>query len=118
MVDELPGVLYTYRTTHKTAIGETPFALAFCHEAVVLAEIMISIHRIEYFNEEQNDEQMCLNQDLLAEKREITTEYHYRVATIRTRMCECSQFRWVNQSTKDSSQGVFGLNWERPYRIL
>lgn len=39
-------------------IGETPFALAFGHEA---AEISIGLHRIMYFNEEQNDKQMCLN---------------------------------------------------------
>ncbi|XP_024039207.1 uncharacterized protein LOC112097847 [Citrus clementina] len=51
-VDELPGVLWAYRTTHKTATGETPFALAFGHEAVVPAEIGVGTHRTEYFNEE------------------------------------------------------------------
>ena len=33
-VDELPRVLWAYRTTHKTSIGETSFALAFRHKAV------------------------------------------------------------------------------------
>ena len=69
-VDELPGVLWAYRTTHKTATGETPFALAFGHEVVVPAEIGIGTHRTEYFADEQNDEQICLNLDLLKEKRE------------------------------------------------
>ena len=38
-VDELPGVLWAYMTTHKTTTGETPFALAFGHEAIVPVEI-------------------------------------------------------------------------------
>ena len=44
-VDELPGVLWAYRTTHKTSTGETLFALAFGHEAVVPAEIGTTTHR-------------------------------------------------------------------------
>lgn len=44
-VDELLGVLWTYQTTHKTATGESPFALAFGHEAVVLAKIRVGTHR-------------------------------------------------------------------------
>lgn len=34
-VDELVVVLWAYKTTHKTAMSETPFALAFGHEAVI-----------------------------------------------------------------------------------
>ena len=68
-VDELPRVLWAYRTTHKTATGETPFGLAFGHEAAILAEIGVGAHRTEYFNEEQNDKQMCMSLDLLEEKR-------------------------------------------------
>ena len=69
-VDELPGVLWAYRITHKTATGETPFALAFGHEAVIPAEIGVGTHRTEYFNKEQNDEQIYMSLDLLEEKRE------------------------------------------------
>ena len=43
-------------TTHKTAMGETLFALAFGHEKVITAEIGVGTHRVEYFDEEQNDE--------------------------------------------------------------
>lgn len=70
-VDELPGELWAYRTSHKTATEETPFALAFGHEAVVPAEIEVTTHRIEHFKESENNEQMCLNFDSLAEKREL-----------------------------------------------
>ena len=69
-VDELSGVLWAYKTTHKTATGETPFALAFGHKAVVPAEIGTTTHQIDHLNDQENNEQMCLNLDLLIEKRE------------------------------------------------
>ncbi|KAL5579016.1 hypothetical protein UlMin_011458 [Ulmus minor] len=36
--DELPGVLWAYRTTAKTSTGETPFSLAYGTEAVIPVE--------------------------------------------------------------------------------
>ncbi|XP_052292053.1 uncharacterized protein LOC127900838 [Citrus sinensis] len=127
-VDELSGVLWAYRTTHKTATGETPFALAFGHEAVVPAEIGTTTHRTGHFNEQENDEQMCLNLDLLTEMREQAAErsviYQQRVARYYNQKVNIRQFgvgdwvlRRVNQSTKDSTQGVLGPNWEGPYRV-
>ena len=35
--DELPGVLWAYRTTVRTPTGETPFRLAYGSEAVIPA---------------------------------------------------------------------------------
>lgn len=127
-VDELSGVLWAYRTTHKTATGETPFALAFGHEAVVPAEVGTTTHRTDHFNEQENDEQICLNLDLLMERREQAAErsvtYQQRVARYYNQKVNIRQFRvgdWVlrrvNQSTKDSTQGVLGPNWEGPYRV-
>ena len=37
--DELPGVLWAYRTTVRTPTGETPFKLAYGSEAVIPAEV-------------------------------------------------------------------------------
>ncbi|XP_024036873.1 uncharacterized protein LOC112096894 [Citrus clementina] len=116
------------RTTHKTATGETPFALAFGHEAVVPAEVGTTTHRTDHFNEQENDEQICLNLDLLMEMREQAAErsvtYQQRVARYYNQKVNIRQFRvgdWVlrrvNQSTKDSTQGVLGPNWEGPYRV-
>ncbi|XP_052297233.1 uncharacterized protein LOC127902365 [Citrus sinensis] len=127
-VDELSGVLWAYRTTHKTATGETPFALAFGHEAVIPAEIRTTTHRIDHFNEQENDEQMCLNLDLLTEKMEQAAErsviYQQRVSRYYNQKVTVRQFKvgdWVlrrvNQNTKDSTQGVLGPNWEGPYRV-
>lgn len=78
-VDELPGVLWAYRTTHKTTTRETPFALGFVHEVVVPVEIEMDTHNTKHFSEGQNNLQMCLNLDLLVEKKELalrrTVEY-------------------------------------------
>ena len=83
-VEELSGVLRAYRTTHKTATGETPFALAFGHEAVVPVEIGTTTHRTDHFDEKENNDQMCLNLDLLTEKREQASKraaiYQQRIA--------------------------------------
>ncbi|KAL2241093.1 UNVERIFIED_CONTAM: Gag-Pol polyprotein [Sesamum indicum] len=38
-VDELPGVLWAYLTTPRTATGETPFCLVYGTEAIIPAEI-------------------------------------------------------------------------------
>ncbi|XP_022880890.1 uncharacterized protein LOC111398188 [Olea europaea var. sylvestris] len=43
--DELPSILWTYRTTHRTTTGETPFMLAYGIEAMVPVEIRLPSHR-------------------------------------------------------------------------
>ena len=102
--------------------------MAFGHEAVVPAEIGTTTHRTDHFNEQDNDEQICLNLDLLTKKREQAAErsviYQQRVARYYNRKVNIRQFKvgdWVlrrvNQNTKDSTQGVLGPNWEGPYRV-
>lgn len=56
------------------ATGETMFALAFGHEAVMPANLGITMHWTGHFNKNENNKQICLNQDLLAEKRELGLE--------------------------------------------
>ena len=57
-IDELPRVLWAYRTTRRTATGETPFAMAFGVEAVIPVEIGLPSFRTENYNEEASAEQM------------------------------------------------------------
>ena len=49
-VDELPNVLWSYRTTPRTSTGETPFNLVYGSEAVVPTEIGMPTYRVDYFN--------------------------------------------------------------------
>ena len=48
-LDELPTILWAYRTTPRTATQETPFALTYGAEAVIPAEIGMSSGRVQYF---------------------------------------------------------------------
>ena len=69
-VEYLPEVLWAYRTTRKSVTQETPFALAFCTEAVDLVEVGLKSPRIELANIKHNEEVLRLNLDLLEEKCE------------------------------------------------
>ena len=48
--DELPSVLWAYRTTARTLTGETPFRLAYGTDAVILAEVGLTSYRVENYN--------------------------------------------------------------------
>ena len=67
--DELPGVLWAYRTTVKTPTGETPFKLAYGSEAVILAKVHMASHMVKEYQVEENKVQLCLNLDLIDEVR-------------------------------------------------
>ena len=64
-VEQLPEILWAYRTTHKTATGETPFALTFGTEAVIPVEIGVALPRVANYYEATNDSQLAINLDLL-----------------------------------------------------
>ena len=44
-VEELPRVLWAYKTTKHSSIGETPFAMVYSIEAVILTEIGLATLR-------------------------------------------------------------------------
>ncbi|XP_077215527.1 uncharacterized protein LOC143850108 [Tasmannia lanceolata] len=69
-VDELYHVLWAYRTTPRTATGESPFNLSFETEAVIPVDIGIPSPRIVNFNEQLNVDGLRVNLDLLEEVRE------------------------------------------------
>ena len=66
-LEELPIILWTYRTTTRTPTGETPFNLTYGTEAVIPVEIGFLSPRIEFFYEHNNDNQLKLNLDCLDE---------------------------------------------------
>ena len=67
--DELPSVLWAYRTTVRTPTGETPFKLAYGSEAVILAEVHMTSHKVRKYQVEENEEQLHLNLDRMDEVR-------------------------------------------------
>ena len=77
--NELPNVLWAYRTTMRTPIGETPFRLTYGTEAVIPVEVGVFSTRRTTFSKEENDDKLRVNLDYLDEVRDkassIMTEY-------------------------------------------
>ena len=69
-VEELPHVLWMYRTTPCRFTGETPFSITYGAEAVILLETSFPTSRTSLFNPSDNDEQLTMNLDLIEENRE------------------------------------------------
>ena len=81
--EELPGVLWAYRTTMRTPTGETPFKLAFGTKAVIPVEVrMLSLKRTCY-DERSNDEGLKLTLDCLLKVRDDAAQ---RMALYQERM--------------------------------
>ena len=53
--DELPGVLWAYRTTVRTSTRETPFKLAYGSEAVIPTEVHMASHRVKGYQVKENE---------------------------------------------------------------
>ena len=126
--DELPGVLWAYRTSAKTSTGETPFSLAYGTEVVIPAEVGLLTARTEHITEEDNQQSLQHELGLLDEKREQVlirvAAYQNQVTrhfnkNIRVRQFNVGSWvlRRVFQNTKEVGVGKLGPNWEGPYQI-
>ena len=127
--DELPSVLWTYRTIARTPTGETPFQLTYGADAVILAKVGLTSYRVQNYIEDKNEEAMRLQLDLVDEARATAEQRlaryqnlmskHYN-AKVRHRDFQIGDLvlRKVMGAVKDPSQGKLGPNWEGPYRII
>ena len=82
--EELPNILWAYRTTPKRSKGETPFSLTNEGEAMISAEISLCSTRVSRFIPVENKEIMVKQLDSLEECRESATirlaEYQQKLA--------------------------------------
>ena len=69
--EELPNVVWAYRTTQKRSTGETPFSLTYEAEVVTPAEINLCNAQVDGFA--QNNLMMAKRLDLLDECWEAAT---------------------------------------------
>jgi ribonuclease HI len=81
--EQVPGTLWSYRTTPRTATQETPFCLVYGSEAVLPAEIAVTSFRVQHYSTELNDEARRLDLDLLDAKRE---EAHAKIISYKARV--------------------------------
>ena len=127
--DELPGVLWAYRTTVRTPTRETPFKLAYGSEAVIPAEVHMANHRLMMYQDKDNEEQLRLNLNLIDEVRidveHKTTKYKNLMARQYDAMVKPRRFnigdlvlKKVPLATKNPAHGKLGPNWEGPYKII
>ena len=126
--DKLPKVLWAYRTTSRTFMGETPFSLAYEVEAMIPMEVGIPSLRHETYNLEENHALMCYELDLLEEKHDLaalrTASYkrqfeRYFNSKVEERTLKEGDLilRKVLPNTKEVNDGVLGPNWEGLYVI-
>ena len=65
-------MLWAYRTTKRSSIGETPFAMVYGTEAVIPTEIGLPLLRSDItYIPDVNQNQLLLNLDLAEETRLI-----------------------------------------------
>ena len=127
--DELPGVLWAYRTTVRTLTGETPFKLAYGSEVVIPAEVHMANHKVVKYRDEDNEEHLRLNLDLIDEVRtnaeQRTARYKNLMAKQYNVMVKPSRFnlgdlilKRVSLATRNPAYGKLGPNWEGPYKVI
>ena len=126
--EELPNVLWAYRTTPHRSTGKTPFSLTYGAEAVIIAKVNLCSARIDGFNPVQNEMMMVERLDLLEEYREAAVirlaEYQQKLAQRYNRDVNAREFdagdlvlqRAVG-NMRDTNTGKLALTWEGPYRV-
>ncbi|XP_075670389.1 uncharacterized protein LOC142640190 [Castanea sativa] len=72
-VDELPRVLWSYRTTPRRLTRETSFSMTYRAEAVISLELGFSALRTDQFNTEENNCLLLDSLDVAEERREVAT---------------------------------------------
>ena len=119
--EELPSVLWAYRTTARTPTGQTPFQLAYGSEAVIPAKVGLTSYRVDNHDERRNDEAMRLQLDLLDEVRATAEQSlaryqnlmakHYN-SKVRHRDFQDKDLilRKVMGASRDPTQGKLGPN--------
>ncbi|XP_064992508.1 uncharacterized protein LOC135629242 [Musa acuminata AAA Group] len=126
--DELPSVLWSLRTTPKTAIGESPYSLTFGTEAVLPPEVAISTLRTRSYDEEISNEGLRASLDMLEERRADAhlkaLSYKRAVARVYNRKVRPRPIklddlvlRKTEVSDPTRARGKLAPKWEGPYRV-
>ena len=127
--EELPNVLWAYRTTARAPTGETPFRLTYGTEAVIPVEVGVASTRRTTFNEVENDDKLRVNLDCLDEVKDKAssrmTECQRKMAEYYDKRVKLRQLdigdlvlRKVTTAIKDPTQEKLGPTWEGPYRVV
>ncbi|WKA11779.1 hypothetical protein VitviT2T_029246 [Vitis vinifera] len=127
-VEELPDVLWAYRTTPGRPTGNTPFALTYGTDAVIPTEVDMPTARTAVQGKRNEDEKLAKHLDWTDETREAASirmaAYQQKVAAYYNRRVRPRIFkegslvlRKVFENTADEGAGKFQANWEGPYVV-
>ncbi|XP_073017782.1 uncharacterized protein [Primulina eburnea] len=123
-VEELPSVLWAYRTTPRAPNQETPFNMVNGYQAVLPVEIGQTSSRVESYPG-NNDQSRAMELDMVEEKRDralIRIEaYRSRVIKSYNRKVRIRYFQvWDLVMKKVNPAGDVGkleARWKGPYKI-
>ena len=127
-VEELPHVLWTYRTTPHRSTRETPFLINYGSKAVLPLEARFPTLRTSLFTPDSNDQLLERSLDLVDEIRETfmvqMTYYQQKLKQVYDTKVKARplalgdlMLRKVVGTAKSPSWGKLELNWEGLYRI-
>ncbi|KAL8155563.1 hypothetical protein AgCh_000811 [Apium graveolens] len=125
--EELPNVLWAYRTSPRTSTGETPFKLAYGTEAMLPIEVGSPSHRAINFDEIANEEGLRTNIELIDEVRDQVvakmekykqkTREHFS-KTSRVKNFQVGDLVLRDTEASDSTNtGKLMPKWEGPYKV-
>ncbi|GMP47971.1 hypothetical protein CsSME_00015490 [Camellia sinensis var. sinensis] len=126
--EELPNVLWAYRTTARTPTGETPFRLTYGAEAVIPVEVGLPTPRVLHPDLAAAEELHRTDLDLVEELRETAAvrlaSYEQKMRTHYNRRVRPREFsvgdlvlREVTPATKNPTEGKLAAKWEGPYVV-
>ena len=126
--DEIPNVLWGYRTTHRTSTGETPYRLAFGSEAVLPIELELPNIRTRDLDHAANQISLRANLDTMEETfdlvRRRVAAYQLRAARYYNKKVLHKVFspgdlvcRKLQATQSREGQGKLAPNWEDPVRV-
>ena len=127
-VEELPHVLWTYRTTPHRSIGETPFSMTYGTEAVIPLEINFPTQKTSSFCPNANNGLLEKSLDLIEERKEsamVQLAYYQQKlkqgydVKVKRRPLALGDLvlRKVSSIARNPAWGKLGPNWKGSYRI-
>lgn len=125
--EELPKMLWSYNITPRSTTGKTPSSLTYGCEAMVRIEIGSGSFRRDHYDPQANEVNHLCYLDMVKETREDSpirlAAYQQRATRhyngwVKTRPLWVGDLvlRRVMPNTKVPGHGVFGANWEGPYK--
>ena len=122
-VDELPGILWGYRTTRRSTTEESPFLLAFKTEVVLPIELKLQNLRIQSYDKLMNEISLRAQKDVMEEMNDEvnrrTTSYQYRTERYYDKGVKPMNFllgdlvyRKLEAVRPSETQGALASKWE------